>query len=363
MRSNSEISFYVDTMIVEALLSNPELHKTADSGFFSSLVSSVQNYVTNQIDPSDAVGSILEILAPGVISVTFSAFGFPLLGTLIGFAIRFFNIDVKGMWSSMWQKLKQLLGGSQQISSSEIDRIVNTVVDEHNVPATPEEAANAQRIIDQKKTSSQQLREAKLFKLAMIEFSNQNVKNAAPSAQSFMDLFSARKPKATGFLGKVFGWILKVALASAGLMLASDVVSKFLGRPGGFDKQKGKLPTQTPAPAAPVHIPTQTKFKVSPGYSDAHKNAPGNPWVETIQNNKSSIENMLVGFAKQVYQGLDGLESIIIGTPGAQVIADRIAFYNHTSEGDNLVYLPTYFTSKKQIVDMFIDDVAERAKQ
>ena len=64
---------------------------------------------------------------------------------------------------------------------------------------------------------------------------------------------------------------------------------------------------------------------------------------------------------KEVYQGLDGLESAIRSSPGFQVVAERITNFNQASEGNNVVILPSYFTSKKQIVDLFIDDVAEKA--
>ena len=139
--------------------------------------------------------------------------------------------------------------------------------------------------------------------------------------------------------------------------VAGDVINKFMGRPNALDNtvQQGKPVESIPAPK---HVSTQTKFPVQPGYHEEH--AAG--WAENVPNNASAIEGMLIGFAKQVYKGLDGLESNIKSTVGFQVIRDRIVNYNLSSEGDPVVYIPNYFTSKKQIVDYFIDDVAEKAK-
>jgi hypothetical protein len=357
MKNNSEISFYVDTMIVETLLTDQVLSKTAQSGVLSQLVEKVKGYVGSHIDPNDKSGSLLNILAPGAISVTFSALGLPWLGILFGLAMRVLNIDVKGILKSIWDKLKSSLGNDKQISSSEVDNIVNSSVQEHSSPATQEEADKAAQLMQQKTSSL--LRDAKLLKLAMIEFDNIEFnKTAAPS--SFLSAYSAKKASTTSLLSKVLSWIFKVSIASAGLMVAGDVINKFLGRPNALDGtiQNGKEVEQS---QTPLYTSKQTKFKINTNYVNENKNAGNSNWVENVSNDKQSVESMLVNFAKQVYQGLDGLESIIRSSPAFQVIADRIAFYNQTSAGDAMVFIPKYFTSKKQIVDMFIDDVAEKA--
>ena len=40
--------------------------------------------------------------------------------------------------------------------------------------------------------------------------------------------FGNTKSKGTNLLGKVFGWVIKLALASAGLMVAGDVANVFM---------------------------------------------------------------------------------------------------------------------------------------
>ena len=113
-------------------------------------------------------------------------------------------------------------------------------------------------------------------------------------------------------------------------------------------------------PAAPKS--TQTKFSIKPGYVDTRYNTSDDTnWIEKISNNKSSIENMLVSFVKEVYDGLNGQDALIRSVPGFQITADNIAWYNHSSVGDPIVFIPKHFTSKKQLVDNFIDQIAARA--
>ena len=178
-------------------------------------------------------------------------------------------------------------------------------------------------------------------------------------------------------LTRVLSWLFMVLVASAGFMLAGDIINKYiLGRSNAFDdnlhpgtsssEQTSSNSGSGGEVSHPTHTSTQTKFKIQPGYHEENKNISA-VWGEQISNDLSSIGDMLIIFAKQVYQGLDGLDSIIKMTPGFQVIRDRIFNYNETSRNEiksvtgpttSLVYIPRYFTSKKQIVDFFIDDVA-----
>jgi hypothetical protein len=346
---------------------NPGLSKTAQAGnLISGLVDKVKNYFGSKVDPNDKSGSLINMLAPGALSLAFKAMGFGWLGVFFSFLMSVFHVDVSSILSSIWGKLKSAIGGGKQTSSEEVDNIVSSSVAEHNTPPTQEEADAAAQAEEQKKNSSQLLRDAKMLKLALIEFDKHNMQ--VIKTAGFLSLFTGRKTSSMNILTKLLSWVFKVAIASAGLMLAGDVVNKFLGRSNSLDgtMQNGK-PTGNDAgssgqaaPAGPTS--TQTKFKVQPSYHAENRNVGESSWIETIPNNKQSIEDMLVVFAKQVYSGLDGLESVIKSTAGLQVIAEKIEYYNHTSAGDQMVYIPRYFNNKKQIVDMFIDEVAEKTK-
>lgn len=356
MRNNSsEVSFYVDSLIIETILKDEKLYKQADAGgMVTSLIDKVKSYVESHIDPHDKSGSLINILGPGVISVAFASMGIGWLGALIGLSIRVFNINVKNIISSIWSKLKPAISGDKEVSSEIVDSFVTASVQENYQPATPEEAEKAAGIMKAKATSI--LTDAKFVKIAMINFQNGTLTKEA----AFFDMFNSRKTKTANILTRVLSWIFKIALASAGLMVAGDVVNKFLNRPNAIDGtiQKGHPVATTPS--EPVNVSKQNKFPIKPGYVAERYNLGDSNWSEGISNDSGSIENMLIDFANHVYDGLEGKDNIIKNSPAFQVVKDRIVWYNHTSPYAPLVWLPKYFSSKKQIVDHFIDDVADR---
>jgi hypothetical protein len=341
-----QISFYVDTMIVESLLCDNYLFKTAQSaGPLAGLMSSVRNYVSKQIDPNDRAGSFLNMFAPGIIAVTFGGFGMPWIGRFLGLAVRIFHINVAKIFSSIVSELKSILGGGKKTTPSQVDSIVHNAVLDAAPPTTEEEADQAAQTMQ---THSITMMDVRITKLAMIQLDRLN--RGLTKDAGILDWFSSKKTKHISLLSQVIGWIFKVALTSAGLMVAENVIS--------HEIEKHKSPGAT-SPSVPVHTSTQTKFPVQPSYHDEQKNING-PWVENITNDEGSISQMLINFAKEVYQGLDGLDSVIESSPNFQAIKDRIVYFNKSSEGDPIVYIPK-FNSKKHIVDYFIDDVAEKA--
>lgn len=358
--SNREISFYVDTLIVEAIVGDERLYKKASGdGLVAPLIDKVKSYVENQIDPNDKAGSLMNILGPGVIFTAFRAFGFGWLGTLISLAMRVFHIDVSGMITSIWDKVGSLIEGDKQVTSAQVDSIVQNVAQQHMNPVTQEDADAAHRLLT-KSNFDDLMRDARLIKLTMIGYAAGSFKKEA----GFSDVLGGKKKKTTNILARVFGWVIKIGLASAGLMVAGDVVNKFLDRPNALDGsiQQGK-PIGRPSELAkaPLNPPTtQTKFKVKPSYRSENLNT-STPWTVGITNNNNSINAMLIQFAKDVYDGLDGKESIIAATAGFRAIADRISFFNRASLNSPEVWIPSEFKSKKQMIDYFIDDVAEKA--
>jgi hypothetical protein len=294
--------------------------------------------------------------------------GFGWIGWLIALAMRVFHINVSEIVGSIWNTLKSSLSGGKQVSSAHIDEVVSSAVEEHSKPLTEDDAEKAKEELDKQKTAHRILRDAKFLKLALIEFKRENANMAvwaAPrrmvASPGLLDMLMGRQSTTKTLLSKILGWVFKISFASAGLMVAGDVVNKMIGRPNAWDGsyQAGK-PTQQSAqqPAFVAPTPKQTKFPVNRTYNDVKHNQGNDRWTESIPNEESSIENLLIMYAQEVYDGLDGKEAYIRNTPGLQAIKDRIVSYNRASQGDNIVYIPRYLTSKKQIVDMFIDDVA-----
>lgn len=343
MVNNEELRLYNDTLIVETILSNKnKFLKKAD--VVSNLTESVKNYISAHIDPNDKAGSLLNILAPGALSITLSAMGLGWVGLLIGFAMRTFNIDVKGILSSIYDGIKSLIHGSDsKISSSQVDEIVNSTIQSHATEAIPVHYS-----------MQQSLKDAKFLKLALINYD----KNIISGNNIFK--YAAKRGSTLNILGKVLGWIFKISLASAGFMVAGDAVNKLLDRPNAFDGtlKDGKSTTPTSIPVDHIAA-TQTKFPVKSDYVDTQYNVNGTNWIEKVNNSKSSIENMLVQFTKEVYDNVNDQE--IKASPTFKTIVDNIAWYNHSAAGDPIVFIPKMFVSKKQLVDHFIDSVASSA--
>lgn len=354
MRNNNEVSFLIDTMIVQTLLTDEGLSKKAGMAEWGAeIVEKIKNYVGGKIDPNDKAGSLFKILVPGLIA---RGLGFTWFGKLLGLAASVFGFELDDILSSIWTSLKSLVTGDKPTSSAEVDQVVKNVVDaKTGSPPTEEQAVAG--IESLKKFQS--LRTARMLKLGMIEYDELSRRDGSLQVTAgALSLFKGKKAETSGILITVISWIFKVALASAGLMVLGDIVNKILGRPNSIDGdvKGGKPVPRTPGSKAVKVVTTQKKFKVNPSYRE---NPTPENWVINIRNDENSIGNMLVDFAKKVYQGLDGLESNIRATTGFQVIQDKIASYNQSSAGDNAVFIPSDFSSEKQIVDHFIDDVAE----
>lgn len=376
-RNSANLNIYVDSMVTEMVLSNDGMSKTAQlSDVMSGITDSLKNYFGSKVDPNDRAGSVINMLAPGVLAATFKVLGFTKLGLLFGLAMSFFDIDVKGILTSIWEKLKDALGGGKKVTPQEVGGIVQSAVQQHDKPATEQEAAKAEQTLQQK-GATKAIRDARIVKMAILETQNIGFEKVAQirrrtpssSASDFFSMFGNKKVETTGTLTRVLSWIFTVILFSTGLMVGADAIKHYLGMDNAIDgtgKPAGQSSISVPSsqsadPAPATHVATQTKFKLQPNLNDPPRNTGQDIWAESVANDKASIDSMVLLFAKQVYQGINGLDNIIRATPGFQVVTDRIEDFNHSSAGNALVAIPPYFRTKKQIVDLFIDDVAQKA--
>jgi hypothetical protein len=354
--SKGDIRFYADTLIVETVLGDPSLVKRADiDGILSGLAPMIHDYVGQHIDPNDKAGSVINWLAPTAIFGIFKLFGHPILGFLFGAVASALHIDVASMVEPLFQTVKETLSNGQKVSPSQIDSAVSQAVQQQSGAS---DQAQADTPI---KNMAQDLRDARMLRLALEQYDNQLfrlTKETIPP-QQFFAYASVRRAVATNMLGKILGWIFKVFLMSAGLMVAGDLVNKMMGRPNAIDKtwHAGDATSVVPS-AVPTPVTTQTKFPINPSYQNA---AAPQPWTENVTNNASSIENMLVNFTKDVYTGLDGKEAAIQSSPTFQGVRDQIVWYNKAASGEPKVYLPSMYLNKKAIVDHYIDEVAAHA--
>jgi hypothetical protein len=297
------------------------------------LAPGIAAYFSSKINPNDQAGSILNELAPGAIWVAMSAMGLGKWGALAGLLLNVFHVDVKGFLTNIYNEVKPLVADGKKTTSAEVDNIVNEV---------------SKKYSHGKFSSLELAQEAELLKIAIIDFERHNLK----LGHTKFAFFGSEEKKIT-ILGKLFGLIMKVGLASAGLMVAGDVINSLFHRPNSLDHtfQAGTTP-QTTLIDSPAIIPTstQTKYKPKP-----EQPLPSNV---KINNTQSNIENMIIQFAKDSYSGLYDKDNLIKNSSKFKYLVESIVFYNSSNKGYSVVLIPPYWKTKKEMVDNFIDGVA-----
>jgi len=187
----------------------------------------------------------------------------------------------------------------------------------------------------------------------MTEYEKQSMRLTNSTDYSLISV-GASKSAVGQIIGKIISMIFKIALASAGLMVAGDVVNKIVGRPNSIDhtyQRDYSTPSGNSAETTNTNVSsTQNKYPLK---SDAPLNG-----SFPITNTSDNIGNMIIQFAKDVYSGLDGKDNLIKSTARYNAIKEKIQFANAYNPGSSSILIPPIFTSKKQVVDYFIDDVA-----
>ena len=340
-----EISLYVDAMLMETVLSDSRFHKKG--GEISDVIGKVKDYFSSKYDPEHPNASVINELAPGAVWALFRAMGFGKWGILVGLLMSTFHIDAAGLLSSIYEKVKEMIGSGKKVSSQQIDQAVDSSVAAH----TDSEANDGKTI-----TSLDLLPQAKFLRLAMVDYEQQLLRLTKTVVTPLVSLGAGpSKLGATSLLGKIFGLVMKIGLASAGFMVAGDAVNYLLGRSNSFSGtyQAGKTETSATPAAAESSGPIATQKKY-PLKGDAPL-----PGSVVVQNNEQNIGNMVLQFAKDTYSGLDGKEQLIENTPGFRGVVHQIASFNGHNQNSSQTFIPSFFRSKKQMVDYFIDDVAK----
>jgi hypothetical protein len=353
--SKGDVRYYTDSLIVETLLTDSAMTKSAQaSGMLSGAASMISEYASAHMDPQDKVGSIINMLAPAGIFKLFGLFGHSTLGMVLGVVASALHINVGGMVESLFNSVKDTLEKGQKVSPSQIDSAVSQTVQQN----TPQDQSPADDLVGN--SVAQDLREARMLRLAVEQYNHQILRLTKEDNHQVLFSYGAnRTTRTTSLIGRLLGWIFKTVLMSAGFLVAGDEAAKLVGGPNALDKtwHAGQPSGESAAAPVPAPVTTQTKFKPTGTGADVQSQ----PWEEHITNDAGSIENMLIDFTKQVYSGLDGHEDWIRSSPTFQAVKNQIAWYNHTAAGEPMVYIPVNYSTKKTIVDHYIDEVAKNA--
>lgn len=366
--ANEGLQFYVDTLIVETILSDPRLSKQAQSGLVSSLIQKVYSYAHEKFqavqDSDHKIAMISNFLIPGI----FTALGFPVLGFLSKLGEMFFGLDFAKIFSEAAEAIKGLVVGGRQTTSSAVDDVVNRVVS--SAPTKPD-PKNEEELEERKKMLTQAkltLRDAQLFKIALTDYLHRNpdvnlynpemnIKFAAGLFSSSLSTFIASRHKTTKILIAVIAWIAKAVLAAGGFMVMGDVINSIVGT---NSTTTPSAPNTSPSePQAEVDTANQNIFPVAPGYVPENFNTSYARWV--IQSDPSSIDHLLLSWATEIYPGLRGHESEVRSTTGFQNIENVIKAYN-SGGPPNITFIPRQWKSRKQVIDHFMNEVATKIK-
>lgn len=349
MRTDSSLQFYLDTLVIQAAFGDEKLRKEAEEDSTGSLISAVKSYIGSKIDNNDKVGSAINLLAPGAVTLMLRSLGLGWLAFFAGLAMEVFHVDVNSIVQSILEKIIPKIKEGGKFTSDEIKNTVETAFAPHaEKPATPEE-------IEALKKKSYTVRDALLYRIGMEEsIKTYNLtKNAG--------IFDLGKKGTVTLLGKAVKWIFMVVLTSLGLMVAGDAVNKILGRPNSFDGtiQNGK-PVEQPTAAPPTTVSKQTKFKVNPGYNNKTLNSGSATWIESVSPNQANIQNIVLDWMSEVYEGSSQYENVASTTNGFRNVVQEIMDYNSGNMSGRVTYIPRMFANKKSAVDIFIDEVANK---
>jgi hypothetical protein len=234
---NSEISLYVDSLIAEIIIADGIITKTASGSKINEMASKISSFFTPQFDNASDFGdkavNFLGFIAPGAIFFTFRKLNMPWIGALLGLAASMFRVPVKEVLSIIFISIYYAIGGGIKLTSGQVDSIVVQSVNSGMASSAPEIESEDSEDFDLSSFNSlnMTLRQAKLIKLAML----QEQDNLYKFALGRPSLSPSKKPFFTKFafgsiLRSVLSWFFKIALASAGFMVAGDVVNSLIGR-------------------------------------------------------------------------------------------------------------------------------------
>lgn len=363
--SLGNVKFYSDQLVVESILSynfsnnsnnnnsiNQRIFKQSQntSSLIPSIIESVKEYATQHIDPNNKEASLVNFLAPAAVWALFKGLGFGKWGIILGLLSSMFHIDYVNIFKSALNSIQGLIKSGQPISSSQVGVAVQQAIQENDKDNS------------HSNDSLSSLNHCNLLICGLIDYENQLFQLTKQSETSSNLLkMGGLKDSGNVVLGSVLKWFFSLLLAAAGFMVVGDIANKLLGRDNALDKtlktehNPNSFTTNSPSPQASSQpeqtvISNQTKYKL--------KGDQALPPVLSIKNTPESIQSALIQMAKDVYSGLENKDDLIKESPHFQVVNQHIMWYNHSSQGYNLVYLPPEFTSKKQLVDHFIDDVA-----
>lgn len=349
----------MDALVLETLLSEDLMIKNAQSGMVSSLVEKVKSLISSHIDPNDKVGSVVNMLAPGLLW----GLGFPITSIILEIAESWFGLNIANILRDVGSEIKSLVTGGHKPSSSEVEGIASRAV-QSNAGGEPTQSQfeNAMQhplnaVTSLFSSNSLSLREARLYKMALLHIRDNDLIKTA-GILSTLGRFVGLKTYTTSALASIIKWVVVTLLATVGLLAVDDAAHSIVGSPSKTDFS-GPSSHDAERPTTTVTLPasTQTVFKVNPSYQEERFNATKH-WIESVP--PTHIGDEIVQWTHDIYPDTKSLVDEIKSTSGFNQVVQAIENYNNNNTL-NITFMPPDFTSRKKVVDAFMDELAHKA--
>lgn len=357
--SREGTQYYLDSMIVATIVSDASIIKQANiSEIVSDLIMSVKNYAMSKIDKNDKLGSVFNILAPGMLG----ALGFPGFSALLWLAEEVFDFNPGQLLMEIVHGIEGPLKAGERITPEQVDQVADQVVSSKGSNPSDSEIEQKLENAPFHKGSSLSLRDAGLFKVILSNIDSNDIDKPLPLEKragflSGMFRLGGMKTFTSSVLSKILSWIVKTVLISCGFMAVGAFVDHLMGKAPGASGSSSFAPSgETEAIAlAPSK---QQVFKVNPSYANEALNV-SSGWIEGVP--PSQIGNQIVAWAEEIYPDLRGKEDVIRNSQLFQATVRMIQQYN-VNNTSQVTFMPKFFTSRKNVIDAFVDEVANKIK-
>jgi hypothetical protein len=200
------------------------------------------------------------------------------------------------------------------------------------------------------------LREARLYKVALTHIQEQKLTKEDGILTTFLR-FVGLKSYTANALVAIIKWVVIALLSTVGLLAVDDAAHSLIGSPSHTDYSPSGAGAQQ-ATEVVLPVSTQNTFKVNPTYQEERFNATKH-WIEPVP--VSQIGDEIVQWTHSIYPDTKNLTAEDIkNTSGFNQVLQLLDKYNSTNTL-NITFMPPAFTSRKRVVDTFIDELAQKS--
>ncbi len=263
------------------------------------------------------------------------------------------GLDIVSIGRQMWSKIKPMFDSGKEVSSADVSSVTKEV--------TQQIAGGSQKdasLFDPFELIRTAEREGRLFQL---------VKSGADIKGMFDWLGSINPFKAKSIIGGLVGWAIKSALIGASLLAVGGAAASLLGlKKKPTEQSISSNPTEepkTPTSGAAYKADSAEENNQSSGLTptgagqDVHANNHStSTWLVPMVG--GSVSNTLLAWAGNVYKELRGQEEMISNLPSFNKTVNDMS--KGLEYGSNQLTVPTKFKTRKQVVDQFASEAANK---